>query len=125
MMSTLKAPLFPTGEFLVTPGALLASIACQANLEDYLERHACGDWGVLDAHDRRVNEEALRNGHRILSAYDLPAEKVSPADKADTEQDKAACEGDKAGGEGQTSIRIWIITDADRRTSTVLLPNEY
>ena len=111
-MNTLKAPLFPTGEFLVTPGALLASIACQANLEGYLERHACGDWGVLDAHDRRVNEEALRNGHRILSAYDLPA------DKADSELDKAD-------GESQTSIRIWIITDADRRRSTVLLPDEY
>ena len=44
-MNTIKAPLFPTGEFLVTPGALLASIACQANLEGYLERHSCGDWG--------------------------------------------------------------------------------
>ena len=101
----MRTALFPTGEFLVTPGALLASIACQANLEGYLERHACGDWGVLDAHDRRVNEEALRNGHRLLSAYDLPADKVN--------------------GEGQTSIRIWIITDADRRRSTVLLPDEY
>lgn len=101
----MKAPLFSTGELLVTPGALLASIACQANLEGYLERHAHGDWGVLDAHDRCVNEEALRHGHRLLSAYDLPA--------------------DKADGKGQTSIRIWIITDADRRTSTVLLPDEY
>ena len=107
----MRVALFPTGEFLVTPGALLASIACQANLESYLERHASGDWGVLDAHDRRVNEEALRNGHRILSAYDLPADKASHTDKAN--------------GEGQNSIRIWIITDADRRSSTVLLPDEY
>ncbi|WP_309710650.1 hypothetical protein [Armatimonas sp.] len=116
-MNTLKAPLFPTGEFLVTPGALLASIACQANLEGYLERHARGDWGVLDAHDRRVNEEALRNGHRLLSAYDLPADTVDGADKAN--------HTDNASGGGQTSIRIWIITDADRRSSTVLLPDEY
>lgn len=113
----MRTVLFPTGEFLVTPGALLASIACQANLEGYLERHACGDWGVLDAHDRRVNEEALRNGYRLLSAYDLPADTVVSAD--------TASHTDNASGGGQTSIRIWIITDADRRRSTVLLPDEY
>ena len=113
----MKTALFPTGELLVTPGAFLASIACQANLESYLERHAQGDWGVLDAHDRCVNEEALRNGHRLLSAYDLPADKGDGDDNASRI--------DNASGGSQTSIRIWIITDADRRSSTVLLPDEY
>lgn len=101
----MKTALFPTGELLVTPGAFLVFVACRASVDEYLERHARGDWGVLDAHDRCVNEEALRKGHRLLSAYDLPVE--------------------SANGDSQTPFRIWIITDADRSRSTVLLPDEY
>jgi hypothetical protein len=62
---------------------------------DYLVRHATGDWGELCAFDRRQNEIALRDGYRVLSSYDTP--------------------------EG----RVWIITEADRSITTILLPEEY
>jgi hypothetical protein len=61
-----------------------------------LARHANGDWGELDEHDRRANEYALKHGLRVLSAYTLSS-------------------GEK----------IWIITEADRSTTTILLPEEY
>jgi len=61
-----------------------------------LQRHANGDWGDLEAEDQQMNDLALRTGDRLLSAY----------------QD----------GYG---VRFWIITEADRRVSTVLLPEDY
>jgi hypothetical protein len=62
---------------------------------DYLARHATGDWGELCAFDRRQNEIALREGHRVLSSYEVP------------------------------TGRVWIITEADRSVTTILLPEEY
>jgi hypothetical protein len=64
--------------------------------DTYLARHANGDWGEVDEHDRRANEHALEHGLRVLSAYTL-----------------------------RTGERIWIITEADRSTTTILLPAEY
>jgi hypothetical protein len=61
-----------------------------------LRRHAAGDWGDLDAHDLRENGRALKTGARIFSAY----------------------ETSRAG-------RIWIITEADRSSTCILLPEEY
>jgi hypothetical protein len=60
-----------------------------------LARHLRGDWGDLDDHDRAVNAAALRDGARLLSAYKTPR------------------------GE------VWIITEADRSATTLLLPDEY
>jgi hypothetical protein len=60
-----------------------------------LSRHAGGDWGDLDDFDRRENELALRDGARLFSTYDTPAG------------------------------RCWIITEADRSSTCVLLPGEY
>lgn len=88
---------FAPGKVLLTPGAvdvLQANEDC--DIRDYLIRHLTGDWGELDAHDRKVNEEALRNSHRLLSSYTLP--------------------------DGKT---LWIITDADRSATTALTPQEY
>ena len=62
---------------------------------DYLARHATGDWGELCAFDRRQNEIALREGYRIFSSYEVLAG------------------------------RVWIITEADRSVTTILLPEEY
>jgi len=62
----------------------------------FIGRHLSGDWGDLDAEDRAANEVALTIGERVLSAYALH------------------------GGE-----RIWVITEADRSSTTVLLPSEY
>jgi hypothetical protein len=61
----------------------------------YLERHATGDWGELDPEDRQANESALRGGYRLLSSY------------------------------GKGDDRVWVITEADRSVTTVLLPEEY
>jgi hypothetical protein len=91
----MTAPL-PLGRVVATPGALkLLSEASEEDLFGYLARHATGDWGELCAFDRRQNEIALREGYRVLSSYDAP--------------------------EG----RVWIITEADRSVTTILLPEEY
>jgi hypothetical protein len=60
-------------------------------------RHARGDWGTVNATDKRANELALKEGSRLLSAYMLR--------------------------DGTT--KIWIITEADRSATTILLPDEY
>lgn len=61
-----------------------------------LRRHAQCDWGEVNAHDRSVNDQALDNGGRLLSVY-----------------------------ESEAGTRFWIITEADRSVTTVLLPDEY
>jgi len=60
-----------------------------------LKRHLSGDWGDLDHEDKRANETALQTGARLLSAYQV------------------------------NDQRIWIITEADRSSTTMLLPEEY
>lgn len=88
---------FPSGKVVLTPGA---SQALRENegcaLLDYLIRHLTGDWGNVDEQDRKANDDALRLGTRLLSAYELP--------------------------DNQT---LWIITEADRSATTALLPEEY
>lgn len=84
---------FPLGRFVVTPGAL--ETFGHEGCFRLLSRHAGGDWGEIDGHDRRENERALRDGARLFSAYDTPAG------------------------------RCWIITEADRSSTCVLLPSEY
>jgi hypothetical protein len=87
---------FSPGSVVATPGALEALRASGDDPLAYLVRHIAGDWGELDEHDRRENELSLEHGWRILSTYRL-----------------------SNGG------RIWIITEADRSVTTVLLPEEY
>jgi hypothetical protein len=83
------------GKVVATPGALKLFMESGGHPFDYLARHATGDWGDLCAFDRRQNETALRDGYRVFSSYDVPAGKV------------------------------WIITEADRSVTTILLPEEY
>jgi hypothetical protein len=85
----------PLGRVVATPGALELLGKSGGHPFDYLARHATGDWGKLCAFDRRQNEIALRDGYRVLSSYEMTA-----------------------GG-------IWIITEADRSITTILLPEEY
>jgi hypothetical protein len=84
---------FELGVVVATPGALLDF--GPALMAELLARHAAGDWGDLDAHDRRQNERALKTGARIFSAYETPAG------------------------------RAWIITEADRSSTCVLRPEDY
>lgn len=87
---------FPLGQVVATPGALEALARSGQSPADFLDRHAAGDWGDVDEHDRQANEDALVNDERLLSVYH-------------TKQ-----------GE-----RIWVITERDRSVTTLLLPNEY
>ncbi len=89
--------LFPLGHVVMTPGAAALGV----DFGPFLTRHMQGDWGdELDDFDKQQNDLAVKEGYRILSAYNVPAEN------------------------GETE-RIWIITEADRSATTVLLPSEY
>jgi hypothetical protein len=83
------------GKVLATPAALKLLSEAGEDAFGYLARHATGDWGELCAFDRRQNEIALRYGYRVLSSYPVGRE----------------C--------------VWIITEADRSITTILLPEEY
>ena len=86
---------FPLGRIVATPGALKLLEEAGEDPCLLLSRHRSGDWGEVDAHDRRENELSLKHGWRILSSYPV--------------------------GEG----RVWIITEANRSYTTILLPEEY
>lgn len=92
----MSAAKFSPGTIVATPGVLKAFKASGDDLLAYLTRHIAGDWGDVDEHDRRENELALQHGWRLLSVYEL-----------------------------NTGIKIWIITEADRSVTTLLLPREY
>ncbi len=89
-------PRFLLGQVVATPGALRALEVSGESPLEYLRRHVSGDWGELDEEDRRENELSLREGFRLVSSYHLKS-------------------GDK----------LWIITEADRSVTTLLLPDEY
>lgn len=61
-----------------------------------LNRHRTGDWGDLDQEDKKANDRALIEGSRLLSAY-----------------------------HSASGVKFWIITEADRSATTVLLPEDY
>lgn len=85
--------LFSPGLIVATRGAI--NRRGHQDFSDLLDRHLSGDWGDLDDEDKAANDEAVRRGFRILSAYNTP--------------------------EG----KYWVITEADRSTTTILLPEEY
>ena len=89
-------PLFPLGHVVATPAALAAIEKSGQQSGEFLARHVIGDWGDLDAHDRAENEFSLQHGLRLLSAYHTSA-------------------GEK----------LWVITEADRSSTCILLPEEY
>lgn len=95
-------PLFDPGQIVATPGAIDAT----DNLLriDCLKRHLAGDWGGIDREDWATNDEAVRLGNRILSAYAIDRDKPS---------------------KGWGDNTLWIITEADRSVTTFLLPSEY
>lgn len=87
---------FELGMVVGTPGALDACLAAEVAPSELLARHAAGDWGDLSKEDARENELSVRRGFRILSSYPLPS-----------------------------GAKIWIITEADRSSTCILLPEEY
>ena len=68
----------------------------QADIDLGLQRHLAGDWGELGQEDKAANDLALLKCSRLLSAYN-----------------------------SASGIRFWIITEADRSATTILLPQDY
>lgn len=97
-----KTALFDLGQILATPGAIAALGPSQ--VFDYLGRHQLGDWGSVCPEDKATNDEAVREGFRILSAYPINPDRP-------------------CAGYGENCV--WIITESDRSVTTLLLPDEY
>jgi len=89
-----EAPKFELGQLVATPNAL--ATLDPNDVAAAVGRHARGDWGELDEHDRLENDSALVNGSRLFSAY-----------------------RDRGG------TKFWVITEWDRSVTTVLLPEDY
>ena len=97
MQQISKSPLFPLGQVVATPSALAALEKAGQQPLDFLARHVHGDWGDLCDEDRNENLLSLEQGFRLLSSY-------------------RTCAGD---------TKVWVITEADRSVTTILLPEEY
>lgn len=89
-------PLFALGQIVATPGALDALQATEREAIGLIARHVTGDWGDLSEEDQKENELSVQQGFRILSAYEL-----------------------------SSGVKVWVITEADRSATTILLPSEY
>jgi len=83
--------LFELGRIVATPGTLALGV----DFSPYIGMHQRGYWGDVCQEDWQANDQSVKNGSRILSAYETPKGK------------------------------IWIITESDRSSTTVLLPSEY
>lgn len=95
MMSHKVGQLFPLGQLVATPGALAKMEELGVTAMELLTRHAAGDWGDLCEEDKAENEFSLHRRLRLFSAYTV---------------------------EG---VRFWIISEADRSSTCILLPSEY
>ena len=88
--------LFPLGQIVATPGALETLARANQTPNEFLLRHISGDWGELDAHDSAENMYSLKHGFRVMSSYRTKS--------------------------GDTLL---LITEADRASTTLLLPEDY
>ena len=92
-MTTMK---FPIGQLAATPGATEAMQESGQTADFFLDQHVAGNWGIVDEGDWQLNDQALKDGDGLLSAY-------------------MTLKGTK----------IWIITEHDRSVTTILLPSDY
>ena len=89
---------FPLGQIVWTRGVndrVAVDTSFSKFVVESLKRHANCDWGQLTTEDKRANDISLKEGLRLLSSYQ------------------------------HNGIKIWIITEADRLTTTILFPEEY
>ena len=89
-------PLFDIGALYSTPGALAALEKASIAGITLVARHMAGDWREMVEDDQEANRLAIEEGSRIFSSYRLP-----------------------------TGVKVWVITEADRSATTLLLPEEY
>lgn len=95
-----QSMLFPLGRLIATRGAVELMERFQMDGSALLLRHATGDWGDIASEDRGSNERALRQADRIFSVY-----------RAEHPGNAVSC--------------LWVITEADRSATTILLPGDY
>jgi hypothetical protein len=98
---TMTAPKFSLGQIVATPAAIEAMEQSGQSPEFFVNRHASGDWGEVDAEDWQLNDLALKDGSRIFSTYKT-----------------------------LRGVKLWIITEAindegHREATTILLPDDY
>lgn len=91
-----RKPLFPLGQVVATPGALAALEKAGQSPVEFLAQHERGEWGELSEDDRKENQYSLEHGFRLLSSYQTNARET-----------------------------IWVLTEANRSVTTLLLPSEY
>jgi len=90
-------PLFQLGRVVATTDAIAALEKANESAMPFIQRHHHGDWGNLCDDDKKINNKGLKLGNRLLSTYTLEA----------------------------TGQEIWVITEADRSVTTILLPENY
>lgn len=90
------APLFALGQVFMTPGAMASLARNKVSEVLLLARHVHGDWSEMHEDDQETNLQAIEEGGRVLSAFAM-----------------------------RDQTKIWVITEADRSVTTLLLPEEY
>jgi hypothetical protein len=95
-MIEVSRPKFAIGQLVATPGALEVLAEAEQTSIEFVVRHVRGDWGEVCEEDKQANEDALQHGERLLSAYHT-----------------------------KKGVKLWVITEADRSSTCVLLPEEY
>ena len=91
----MRSALFSLGRLVATPAALALLLDAGENPAALLDRHQSGDWGEIPPEDAKENELSVHKDFRVISSYLI--------------------------GSG----RVWIITEADRSSTCILLPEEY
>ena len=98
-MTSSSPTLFQPGVVVATFAALRVLFRAGLSPTDVLTRHTSGDWGDICPEDQRANNEALAKGGRILSSFEVQVH-------------------------GETTT-LWLITEHDHSSTTILLPAEY
>lgn len=96
ILSSYPGRLFEPGQIMMTPGAIDALLEAKDSPFQYLANHLSGNWGDVCEDDAKENDFSVKNGFRIMSVYHL-----------------------------KTGVKVWVITEADRSLTTMLLPSEY
>jgi hypothetical protein len=87
---------FSLGTLVITPSAMAEIQIAEQLPTDFLRRHIKGDWGDLEEDDKTENELSLKQGGRLMSCYRTLKD-----------------------------VKIWIITEADRSSTCILVPSDY
>jgi hypothetical protein len=87
---------FQLGQIVATPGAIEALEEAGQTPAFFLDKHVQADWGEVCDEDKALNDQALLDEGRLLSAYKT-----------------------------LLGVKLWVITEADRASTCLLLPSEY